>query len=151
MSCAKGMLTKLPRKFDTAAAATIEVSRCLRIATVMVEIEITMSMASADAAIIGNPAGAADDDRDARESHEARQQRSRRGGLAQPQPGDRSGGERLEGNDDRDIGDAGELQGRNEADHAEGGEAGNEPAIGLHRDQAARATPALGGHEEQSR
>src|SRR6185312_5407637 len=45
--CAKGMQTRLPRKFEMAAAATIEVSRCLRITTVISEIESTIRKASA--------------------------------------------------------------------------------------------------------
>ena len=45
MSRAKGMLTRQPRKFDKAAAATIEVSLCLRMATVIVEIATIMKQA----------------------------------------------------------------------------------------------------------
>ena len=47
MPWAKGMLTMLPRKFDSAAAATIGVFRCRRTVTVMAAIATVMRQASA--------------------------------------------------------------------------------------------------------
>ena len=47
MPCAKGMLTTLVRKFDIAAAATIDVSLCRRTMTVIAAIASAMKQASA--------------------------------------------------------------------------------------------------------
>src|SRR6516225_10684465 len=76
--------------------------------------------------------------RHAGEGEQAAGQGERRYPLTEPQPGDHGGHEGAGGADDRNIGDAGELERGDEARHAESGEAG---------DQQARPARGAGHHQ----
>ena len=149
MLCAKGMLTRLPKKFDIAAAATIEVSRCLRIATVMAATANIIRQARPIPRDIGAARGTADNDCDAAKRDQRSQQGSQSRRLAKPDPGQRRGGKRLRGDDDRHIGHAGQLQRRNERHHGKRREAGDQPSVGFHPGQFAQAAAALRDNQKR--
>ena len=106
---AKGILTMLPSKFDSAVAATIGVSLCRRTATVMAAIA-TVIKGQRDAEDIETRAHIADDNGNTAERHEASRHSLPPRGLPKPNPGEGGGGERAGCDDDRDIRYAGQLQ-----------------------------------------
>ena len=105
-SRAKGMLTMLPRMFDIAAAATIDVFLCRRTMTVIAAIASAMKQASAIPRMSEPSACAADDDHDAAKRHDAREHGSQMRDFPQPYPGERGGEEGAGRDDDRHIGHA---------------------------------------------
>ena len=75
------MLTTLPRMFEIAAAATIDVSLCRRTMTVIAAIASAMKHGERDSENVGTGARVAEDDRDAAERHDTRQHGSQSAGF----------------------------------------------------------------------